>query len=187
MLNEIPQPLFPYLLEKKGRWLPPNLPRQAQLAQASRVASTWSNPLFSRTIKKGPSGPYFYLHPQFTKYTPFSCFWVTQWYLLSFWNIVKLHELLNDACLPLPECCKTLWITQQSLFGLPECCETLRITQQCLLCLPECCETLWIMKQSSLWLPECCETLWITQQIYFRLQERPHKVRKPTASVPGRN
>jgi len=171
---------------------------------------------FSRTSRKGPSGLDCYLHPQFTKYTPFSCFWadffskrcetlrITQWYLLSFWNVATLHGLRNDACFPLPECCETLRITQHSLFGLSECCETLRITQQCLLWLPECCETSWItqqcllwlskccetlriMQQSLFWLSECCETLRITQQSLFWLPERPNKVRKPTANVLGRN
>ena len=55
--------LLPLFIGKWGRSLPPCSPRRARLLPPETTA-------FWRNILEGPSGPGFYFHPLFTKYTP---------------------------------------------------------------------------------------------------------------------
>jgi len=61
--------LFPLFVGEKREWLPPSSPRRAKLLTPEGTAFFW-NP------QEGPSGPGFYLHPLFTKYTPLCVFFV---------------------------------------------------------------------------------------------------------------
>ena len=87
-LNPFTLPSFPYLLEKRGRWLLPSSPRRARLLPPEATAHFWK-------IQEGPSGPDYYLHLFFTKYTHF---WV--FLSISFRYVVKLYGLRNDTCFP---------------------------------------------------------------------------------------
>ena len=56
--------LLPLFIGKWGRSLPPSSLSRARLLPLEATA-------FWRNILEGPSGPGFYLHPLFTKYTPY--------------------------------------------------------------------------------------------------------------------
>ena len=59
--------LLPLFIGKRGRSLPPSSPRRAKLLPPEATT-------FWRKNLEGPSGPGCYLHPFFTKYTPFAFF-----------------------------------------------------------------------------------------------------------------
>ena len=111
--------LFPLFIGEKSEVV------VAQLALASRVASTKRH-CFLLEPSKRPKWAWLLFAPPFTKYTPFVFFC---WFLFE-----MLQNFMDYVTTPIffPECCKTLWITQQCSFRLPECCGTLLIVQQCL-------------------------------------------------------
>ena len=66
----------------------PSSPRRARLLPPEGTTFFWN-------LQESRSGPGFYLHPLFTKYTPFCVF-----LLISFQNVVELYKLRNETCFP---------------------------------------------------------------------------------------
>ena len=77
--------LLPLFIEKRGRSLPPSSLRRARLLPPEGTA-------FRGNFLEGSSGPDYYLHPLFTKYTPCLFCW------FFFRNVTELYELCNDTC-----------------------------------------------------------------------------------------
>ena len=79
--------LLPLFIGKWGSSLPPSSPKRARLLPPEGIAFWWN-------FLEGPSGPGFYLHPLFTKYTP------ALFCRFFFRNITELYEFHNDTCFP---------------------------------------------------------------------------------------
>ena len=83
----------PLFIGKWGRCLPPSSPRQAQLAQASKVASSRSNRLLEES-SGGPKWAWLLFAPPFLLNTPPSAvFW---WFF--FRKVTETYEFRNDTC-----------------------------------------------------------------------------------------
>ena len=135
-LNPFLLPFFPYLQEKRGRWLPPNSPRRPGLLPPEGTTFCW-NPLL------GPSGPGCYLHPLFTKYTPLLCFFadsflkryrtlrITQGHPFSFWNVAKLYGLCNNALFDFRNVGELYGLHNHPLFDLRNVTKPHLIMQRC--------------------------------------------------------
>ena len=83
----------------------------AQLAQASRVASTRRHRLLLEPSGRPKWAWLVFAPPLFTKYTPLCVFY---WFLSE-----KLRNFTDYVITPIffTECCKTLWIMQRCLFS----------------------------------------------------------------------